>query len=1023
MPTEAPERNDSRNPARNPGDIAWEERVNRIARQEQEGDFDDEDDFDEGDDSEGTRRRRRITNDNADEPEDTASRVRSRESSPRSTYRNNVTGRPSTPQQSLGEQIRGIFTSKKAPAIATSLLFGGGAGFTILIGGPSTMFGAIISSATNENNFSAAATHVRALKAWSHRIAGNADSDKVKEACQTPKSVKCASVTFSEKQVNDLKAADIDVETDGKDVLDKDNEKTKVGDRYAVEEMKVPDGNLDDKGNPTKETFKAGDDIETKLNNKPRLRTMLFKGFNPLTKVFFSNHYNNILNKSFKTHRGDKLKGEDEKGERQSMRESLGIDGVEGDANGRMSSDEREQAKTSRLQKVKAVGAKFTGKGSNAIGTACSIYNGTRAVVAAAKAEKILLLTRLFIVYASEMHRIMDGTSEPQHATFIGDNWNYSENEGTSETNPYYKTTASDAEGMKLIFHGQLLNLLTWSRKYMVGGSDALYTADVGIRTIQEKFPGGKAGLKTACKVGGSALTCVGPQALLCGAITLAMTAAGPLIAKGIEPLIEYIVSKLADLNIDDDTKGVELGNAFAAGAGLALGRMAQEVGLRPSDVAAMQAYRVATAETNEQIAMMYRDQAKATPFDASNQYSFLGTIAHNIYKEGGTSASIFGNISRMFSIIPASVNVLVRNSSANAAWVMEQNDFNAKQWQECPDPALQEIKVDGSGYCTPGFDMSTPALKMDIDPNQKFMIDGGYADPVTGQPRCAADSGSDGFVGSIDALLGGAVSDIRDPGDGEKCHKFAMYKKYCANRDQESEGPYGETTEAIESGSSNTELWRTAYYCKNPAKSASDGPTQEELDNFAAFTMDYGDAGTNTMMDENAQSAKQQVSGDCSQLAQQLLDSPNVKFQVEPEQRSYMEQTARDCTQTLDCGGSTQMSTKLLALLVKASQNYQITIGAQASGHDCDNGYHPVGQAVDINGVRKLGDTPQTMTTWDNGDQALYREFYDFLDKNSDVKLELGQRQCFNGSVPVLSNTKFVADSCNHIHVGVTSP
>lgn len=1042
------------NPARNPGDM-WQERLNAVATKEREGNFDDIvanglSDVDVAGD--------KIINDNADRPKSSAEKINDLESAPQQ-YVNNVSKPQPRQKQSMSERIVGLFKSKKAPSIVTGILFGNGAALTILIGAPSTMFADIVSTATNENNFSAPTKTVRGLKMWSHRIAGGPNSDKVKANCSAPDSIKCKSVTFSERQVNELKDADIDSKTNGKDVQDKDNKDSKVGDRYAVEEIDVPTGDLDDKGNPVKEKIKAGEDIETKLTNKPRLRTMLYKGFNPLTKSFFGSHFNDILAKSFKTNRGDKLTGEDEKGERESMRQSLDVEGVKGDENGRASSEEREKSKAGRLEKIKALGTKFTGKGTNALGTACSVYNGARVVTAAAKAQKIVLLTRLFIVYASEMHRIMDGTSQPQHATFIGDNWNYSENEGDTATNRYYKTTASDAEGMKMIFHGELLDLLPWSQKYMVGGNAALYTMDRSIKTLQDNFPGGKKGLKTACKIGSSGLICVGPQAAICLASAAAMAAAGPLLAKGIEPLIKFAVNELDNLDIDDDTKGVELGNAFAAGAGLALGREAQEVGLRPSNKTNMQTYRKVAAETNNQTAMMYRDQAKSTPFDASNQYSFLGTIAHSIYQHGGTSATILGNISRSLSVIPASISTLVQGSSAHAAMLMDQNDFQPEQWSKCPDPALQDMNVDGSPYCTPGFDMSTNALNMDIDANQRFMIDGGYADSNSGAPTGKADMGGGGFVGSIDSLLGGAIADVKDPADSDKGHKFAMYKKYCANRDQDSEGPYGETTDNIESGSSADEKWKTGYYClnavDNPKASAAsatgkntvslistsansnntqlaassdsgnDGPTQEELDNFATFTTDYGDMGTATLMDEGSQSTAKPT-GDCSQLAQQLLDSPNVKFQVEPQQRTYMEQTARDCTQTLDCGGSTQMSTKLLALLVKASESYKITIGAQAAGHECDGGYHPVGQAIDINGVRKADQDFEQSTNWSADDRQIFKEFYEFLDQNSDVKLELGQMTdtCWQGSpMPTLHNTKPVPDVCNHIHVGVTSP
>lgn len=168
-------------------------------------------------------------------------------------------------------------------------------------------------------------------------------------------------------------------------------------------------------------------------------------------------------------------------------------------------------------------------------------------------------------------------------------------------------------------------------------------------------------------------------------------------------------------------------------------------------------------------------------------------------------------------------------------------------------------------------------------------------------------------------------------------------------------------------------------------------------------------------------------ATGECTSLAKQLLDSPNIAFQGNA--RQYMEQTAKDCTQQTACG-TTQMSDKLLGLMVSASQKYKITIGAQASGHSCDHGYHPQGQAFDINGVRHL-DQEQQMKIQDSAtapysaqDAAILKEFSEYLDQTasqSGMSLEIGQANCYaNGTAPNVRAGTLVNDGCHHLHVGV---
>ena len=170
--------------------------------------------------------------------------------------------------------------------------------------------------------------------------------------------------------------------------------------------------------------------------------------------------------------------------------------------------------------------------------------------------------------------------------------------------------------------------------------------------------------------------------------------------------------------------------------------------------------------------------------------------------------------------------------------------------------------------------------------------------------------------------------------------------------------------------------------------------------------------------------SATTPVTGDTKSLAKQLIDSPNIQFQT-PQEKTDFQQIVDTGAQTA-CGGSVPISSNLLSLILTASQKYKLTLGVVASGHSCNGGYHPKGQAVDINGVASLSQPFLRMFDWTSSQSTTAVDYYQFLDSTAGtmgIRLELGQQGCFKGASPKLTNTSFVADTCNHIHVGVTTP
>ncbi|HEX4662181.1 MAG TPA: hypothetical protein VH144_01045 [Candidatus Saccharimonadales bacterium] len=159
-------------------------------------------------------------------------------------------------------------------------------------------------------------------------------------------------------------------------------------------------------------------------------------------------------------------------------------------------------------------------------------------------------------------------------------------------------------------------------------------------------------------------------------------------------------------------------------------------------------------------------------------------------------------------------------------------------------------------------------------------------------------------------------------------------------------------------------------------------------------------------------------VSGDTKSLATQLLNSPNVGFQLSFE-KTAMEHIAATGRAT-QCGAPA-VDPKLLGALVKISQSYKIIIGVLVDGHQCDGLQHPKGKAADLNGVATLDGSQSTGHTlsWDTALDLVRRFYGDMgraLPSNSGG---MGQKQCTSG-LPHISGITYFSDACTHLHVDV---
>lgn len=162
---------------------------------------------------------------------------------------------------------------------------------------------------------------------------------------------------------------------------------------------------------------------------------------------------------------------------------------------------------------------------------------------------------------------------------------------------------------------------------------------------------------------------------------------------------------------------------------------------------------------------------------------------------------------------------------------------------------------------------------------------------------------------------------------------------------------------------------------------------------------------------------------GSVQELAKQVLNNPNISFQVEPTQRKALEYIA-ETGKARNCGNKT-VSPKLLSVLLAAAAKYKIVVGVLVDGHGCDDDSHPLGLAADLNGVNPLsgsGGTGRFITPQDYRSNALLKKFYedigDLIAQSGGGRM--GQHQCFNGAAPKNSNLYYFNDACNHLHIDV---
>lgn len=204
-----------------------------------------------------------------------------------------------------------------------------------------------------------------------------------------------------------------------------------------------------------------------------------------------------------------------------------------------------------------------------------------------------------------------------------------------------------------------------------------------------------------------------GPLILKMGLKFSAGMAASIAIATIISTVVSGLVPKVTTMMARDlatNIGGEDFGNAIVSGANMYMGQNHQYGG---GALASRSALVTQFKHQEEYMAEQARyDRQNRSPFDASSQYTFLGSLLAKSIPLLTQTSSITGGITNLSNIVSSSFSSLMPHASAVQSAVTAQAAADNTQTR-CPE--LDSIGAVGDSFCNPYF--STDYSTMNIDP------------------------------------------------------------------------------------------------------------------------------------------------------------------------------------------------------------------------------------------------------------------------------------------------------------------
>lgn len=315
------------------------------------------------------------------------------------------------------------------------------------------------------------------------------------------------------------------------------------------------------------------------------------------------------------------------------------------------------------------------------------------------------------------------------------------------------------------------------------------------------------------------------------------------LLQKMAQEILEQVMTKsvqdkiadiLRELNIGSDTKGVDAGNAIAAGSQMMLSVASMGYGLRPAktdnDNQDITNYIAATQDLENKYTELAKADARVSPFDTSNEYSFTGTLARSLNLGAIAPTSLYGNATTLSTIIPTAFKTALTGEKVNALYSQPSTAANGDsgRYNHCDDPDLKDMNggkgVTGDTYCyivgvvtndelNKASDQAYTPNSQQFDQLADWMLkeqtstegSGGTFDD---NKECAnLDNSKD------EGCKNSKLKSINDDGSPVTNSQYSKYLQYCTDK---REVPIGTQVEPYEQGSDRDQRWYSGEQCSN---------------------------------------------------------------------------------------------------------------------------------------------------------------------------------------------------------------
>ncbi len=671
-----------------------------------------------------------------------------------------------------------------------------------------------------------------------------------KSNCNEPDSITCKLSTMSRNEKKAFERAGFivngqKVQEDNLDDSNPDNDKPES--RWKVSSLVFPQA----AGVAT-----DGSSFERLASSSTAMKSLVNSVFNPKTSFFMDERYKSRIKNKFDLTKNTTVYGTTEKEVNKTFDESLKGDGEKIDEAGRagigLYTLKTNDAK-SQLSKV----AKNIGEMANSYTQLqCAYYTFGKVVGNSAKTAKEHTMARFAMQYLKAADQIKSGLADEVTANVLSGKLAWGAKGG------YEGKNASDGSMYTTILYDEGAKSSEFGQKYYLGVIDSIAallpawaqimasaTATGGIAAnpgallqppadfasnpreycLKGQTTASKSSLKPSqCPAlamaaatpiaGGAPAPAVAatipainhicpppPQGLflMYPAVRLNEPIITPYVADQFNAYITQYASKIAR-DFTSGTKGVAASDALFAGTGVILGDMAMSRGMRPADIASMTEYSLASTEVNNEIEEIARYDARKTPLDISNKYSFAGSLVRSLSVVYDKDLPFLSTATNMLAILPSSLSSL--NSSANAAYFLQPNPFKADRMGQCTaaqEPEYWNIGINPDVACNVRYSMSRQELGANVGDVLNYMTK-------------AHPNESDKSVQEIQQRLGRTdgerdagevsrqLSEARQGNQAEfidkktgKANKFTEYEKYltyCVNR----EDPWGRSAMVV---------------------------------------------------------------------------------------------------------------------------------------------------------------------------------------------------------------------------------